>query len=585
MSDKNNKHINSSFLMKRVYNDYIKKYYLTIIYALLMMIISSAATGFHAWLVQPALDDVLINSNKQMLIIIPLAVIVTTIIKGLATYIHTIKMSSIAHKVISEMQLKMFNKLMFVNLSYYVDSNSGNLISRLINDTNYLRIAIIKTITAIVKDSLVIIFLVINMFYQSWQLALFSFFAFPLAIWPIVKIGKKIRNVSYNTQDETGFFTNILNESIRGIRIIKAYCRQKFALKKADDTINKIKNYFIKSTKVSSSISPLMEFIGSLAVAVAIWGGGLLIINNDMTTGQFMSFLVSLLLAYKPVKSLGNLNINLQEGLAGAQRIFNLLDTEKSNIENNENKHNIIIKKGEIKLENISLSYDNENKVLDEFNIIIPSGKKVAIIGPTGSGKSSIINLILRFFDPQNGIVKIDEQDIKNFNVDSVREKISLVSQDTTLFNDTIGENIRFGNLDATFEDIKNASINAGANEFIEKLPEKFETLVGENGIKLSGGQKQRIAIARALIKNSPILLLDEATSSLDNITELEVQKEINNLMKNKTCLTVAHRLSTIENSDLIYVLDAGNIVQSGNHEKLIKEDGLYKKLYFQQNT
>lgn len=583
MSESFVKHIKSSSLIKRIIKDYILKYSSTIIYAFIMMIISSAATGFHAWLVQPALDHVLIGSNKSMLIIIPLAIIITTFVKGIATYIHTVQMNSISHKVISKLQTEMFTKLMFIDLSYYGDSNSGNLISRLINDTNYLRMAIIKTSTGLIKDTLVIVFLIANMFYQSWQLALFSFFAFPLAIWPIIKIGKKMRAVSYATQDETGFFTNVLGESIRGIRLIKAYCRQQFAIKKASETINKIKDFFIKSTKVSSRISPLMEFIGSLAVGVAIWGGGILIINETMTTGQFMSFLVSLLLAYKPVKSLGNLNINLQEGLSGAQRIFNLLDLKKSSIELDKKDRDLKINLGEIKIENISFSYPNQNKLFENFSLTIPSGKKVAIVGPTGSGKSTLINLILRFFDPQKGRILIDGQDIKNQNIDSVRNNISLVSQDTNLFNDSIKNNIQFGNLSSNFDELKKATINAGAQNFIENLDKKYETIIGENGIKLSGGQKQRIAIARALIKNSPILLLDEATSSLDNITELEVQKAINTLMANKTSLIVAHRLTTIENADLIYVLDNGNIVEKGQHQQLLENKGLYKKLYYQE--
>ena len=577
------KHTKSSELIKRIINKYIFNHSSTIFYALIMMIVSSAATGFHAWLVQPALDHVLINSNKDMLLIIPLAIILTTFIKGIATYIHTVQMSSISHKVISKLQSEMFDKLMFIDLSYYGEANSGNLISRLINDANYLRTAIIKVSTGIIRDSLVIIFLIGNMFYQSWQLALFSFFAFPLAIWPIVKIGKKMRKVSYATQDETGFFTNVLGESIRGIRLIKAYCRQKFANEKALETINKIKYYFIKSTKVSSRISPLMEFIGSLAIAVAIWGGGMLIINDSLTTGQFMSFLVSLLLAYKPVKSLGNLNINLQEGLSGAQRIFKLLDLEKSVIEFANKNKPININEGKINLENISFSYPNQKILFDNFSLNIPAGKKVAIVGPSGSGKSTIINIILRFIDPAKGKVIIDNQDIKQFDVDSVRKNISLVSQDTNLFNDTIKNNIQFGNLSSSFEQIVEASKNSGAHQFIENLPSKYETIVGENGIKLSGGQKQRIAIARALLKNSSILLLDEATSSLDNITELEVQKAINKLMLNKTSLIVAHRLSTIENADLIYVLDNGNIAEKGTHKDLLNNNKLYKKLYSQE--
>ena len=411
-------------------------------------------------------------------------------------------------------------------------------------------------------------------------MALFSFFAFPLAIWPIIKIGKKIRSVSYATQDEVGIFTNVLNESIKGIRIIKAYCRQNFALEKAFQTINKIKDLYIKSTKISSRISPLMEFIGSLAVAVAIWGGGSLILNESMTTGQFMSFLVSLLLAYKPVKTLANLNISLQEGLSGAQRIFNILDLENSKIELENKNKELSIDKGQIEIEKIRFAYPNQDNLFENFSLTIPAGKKVAIVGPTGSGKSTIINLILRYFNIQDGNISIDGNNINNYDVNSLRKNISLVSQDTTLFNDTILNNIKFGNLNSSIEEIKQASINAGSHKFIQELPNKYDTIVGESAIKLSGGQKQRIAIARALIKNSPILLLDEATSSLDSITENEVEKAINLLMKNKTSLIVAHRLTTIKTADLIYVLDKGKIIEFGNHNDLIANNGLYKRLY-----
>ncbi|PPR41238.1 MAG: Lipid A export ATP-binding/permease protein MsbA [Alphaproteobacteria bacterium MarineAlpha5_Bin12] len=582
MSENTINNSRSSILIKRIIKDYITSHKTTLFYALFMMIIASAATGFHAWLVQPALDDILINSNGSMLIIIPLLIIFSTLIKGIATYIHTVKVGLIAHEIISKLQKQLFNKLMFIDLSYYGDASSGALISRLINDTNYVRMAIVKTTTGIIKDSLIIIFLITNMFYQNWQLALFSFFAFPLTIWPIVKIGRKIRKVSFDTQKEVGVFSNILAESIRGIRLIKAYCRQMFAIEKASDTINKTKSYYLKSTKITSRISPLMEFIGSLAIAVAILIGGILIINDNMSTGQFMSFLVSLLLAYKPVKSIGNLNANLQEGLSGAERIFNLLDLKKSKIETENNSKKLEIMNGEILIKNISFSYPGQNNLFENFSLNIPAGKKVAIVGPTGSGKSTIVNLILRFFDPDTGEILIDGQNIRNINIDSLRGSISLVSQDTNLFNDTIKNNIQFGKLNSDFEEIKIASGNAGANEFIEELPQGYNSLVGENGIKLSSGQKQRVAIARALIKNSKILLLDEATSSLDNLTEMEVQKAINLLMKNKTSLIVAHRLTTIENADLIYVLDKGKIIEQGNHKQLLNNNGLYKKLYTQ---
>jgi len=565
--------------INRLIANYILPHKLGILFALIMMIISAAATGLHAWLVRPALDDVLIKGNREMLIIIPIAIIVTTLFKGLATYMHSFQMSKIAHKIIAKLQSEMFNKLMFLNLKFFDDSKTGNLISRLINDTYFLRLAIVKTVTGVIKDFLVIIFLLGNMFYQSWQLTLFAFFAFPLAIWPIKKIGKSIRKITYTIQNEIASFSNVLGESIKGIRQVKAYNQEDFETKRAFQIINKIKDYFIKSAFISNRLSPLMEFIGSLAIALSIYAGGVFVLNENMTTGQFMSFLVSLLLAYQPVKALGNLNISMQEGLAGAERIFELLDTSKKNIEiKDEIDEQLIIKKGEIEFKNIEFAY-NGKKILSNLNLIVPAGKKVALVGLSGSGKTTIISLILRFFDYQKGEILIDTKNIQKYNLASLRQNIALVTQDTLLFNDTVEANIKYGKLNASIDEIHQAAKNAGAIDFIEQLPNRFNTIVGEGGIKLSGGQRQRIAIARALLKDAPILLLDEATSSLDNLTEQNIQKTINFLMKNRTSVIIAHRLTTIKDADLIYILEKGKIISSGNHEELINNNKLYAQL------
>ncbi len=565
--------------VKRLTINYIYPHKFSILIALIMMIISAASTGLHAWLVRPALDDVLIKGDKDMLVLIPIAIVITTLIKGLSTYIHSFQMSKVAHRVIAVLQSEMFQKLMFLNIKFFIESKTGNLISRLINDTYFLRMAIVKTVTGVIKDLLVIIFLLGNMFYQSWELTLFAFFAFPLAIWPIKKIGKSIRKITYTIQNEIASFSNVLGESLRGIRQVKAYNREEYEAARAFKTINKIKQYFIRSAFISNRLSPLMEFIGSLAIALSIYVGGVFVLNESMTTGQFMSFLVSLLLAYQPVKALGNLNISIQEGLAGAERIFELLDTKSDTIENKrEDKNKLNITKGEIELKNIKFAYE-KNLVFSNLNLQIPAGKKVAVVGLSGSGKTTIISLILRFFDLKEGDIFIDKQNIKNCNLDSIRENISLVSQDTLLFNESIEDNIKYGKLTASKEEIIKAAKDAGALEFIENFPQKFKTIVGEGGIKLSGGQKQRIAIARALLKNSPILLLDEATSSLDNLTEKQIQKTINLLMKDRTSLIIAHRLSTIKDSDLIYVIEDGQVSDCGKHEDLFKNNELYKKL------
>ncbi len=565
----------------RIISNYLLNHKTKIFLALLMMVISAAATGLHAWLVRPALDEVLIKGNKEMLFLIPIAIIFVTLIKGLATYTHSYQMSKVAHAVIAKLQTQMFEKLMYLNMKFYNDSKSGNLISRLINDTYYLRLAIVKSVTGIIKDVLVIIFLLGNMFYQSWTLTLFAFFAFPLALWPIRKIGKSIRKITYTIQNEIAVFSNVLAESIKGIRQVKAYSRENYEKQRAFETISFIQKYFTKSAFISNRLSPLMEFIGSLAVALSIYVGGVFVLNESMTTGQFMSFLVSLLLAYQPVKALGNLNISVQEGLAGAERIFKLLDTSEKNMENISSKKTIDLD-GDIVFKDVSFAY-NDTKVLDKINLRIPKGKKVALVGLSGSGKSTIANMILRLYDNYSGSILINSKDIKELDLTDVRNSASIVTQETILFNESIFNNIKYGNLEATDEEISLVAKNAGVASFSEKLDQKLHTIIGENGIKLSGGQRQRIAIARALIKNAPLLIMDEATSSLDNITENKIHETINSLMNNKTKLIIAHRLSTIEDADIIYVLDKGKIESQGKHEDLISKSTIYKKLQLRE--
>ncbi len=565
----------------RIIFDYLMSHKLKIILALFMMVISAAATGLHAWLVRPALDEVLIKGNKEMLFLIPIAIIIVTLCKGLATYTHSYQMSKVAHSIIAKLQTQMFEKLMYLNMKFYNDSKSGNLISRLINDTYYLRLAIVKSVTGIIKDVLVIIFLLGNMFYQSWTLTLFAFFAFPLAIWPIRKIGKSIRKITYTIQNEIAVFSNVLAESIKGIRQVKAYSRENYEKQRAFETITFIQKYFTKSAFISNRLSPLMEFIGSLAVALSIYAGGVFVLNESMTTGQFMSFLVSLLLAYQPVKALGNLNISVQEGLAGAERIFKLLDTSEKNMENLSTKKTIDLD-GDVVLKDVSFAY-NDNTVLDKVSLRIPKGKKVALVGLSGSGKSTIANIILRLYDNYSGSILINSKDIKELNLTDIRNSVSIVTQETILFNESIFNNIKYGDLDASDETISLVAKNSGVNSFADKLDQKLHTIIGENGIKLSGGQRQRIAIARALIKDAPLLIMDEATSSLDNITENKIHETINYLMNNKTKLIIAHRLSTIEDADIIYVLDKGKIESQGSHEELISKSTIYKKLQLKE--
>ena len=573
--------IKKQSVTSRIIFKYLLEHRLKIFLALVMMVISAAATGLHAWLVRPALDEVLIKGNKEMLFLIPIAIIIVTFIKGLSTYTHSYQMSKVAHAIIAKLQIQMFEKLMYLDLKFYSDSKSGNLISRLINDTHYLRQAIVKSVTGIIKDVLVIIFLLGNMFYQSWSLTLFAFFAFPLALWPIRKIGKSIRKITYTIQNEIASFSNVLAESIKGIRQVKSYTKENYEKRRAYETISFIQKYFTRSAFISNRLSPLMEFIGSLAIALSIYVGGVFVLNESMTTGQFMSFLVSLLLAYQPVKALGNLNISVQEGLAGAERIFNLLDTSKNRMEKITSENKIKLN-GNIILKNVSFAYSEKN-VLDNISIEIPKGKKVALVGLSGSGKSTIANLIVRFFDNYNGQILIENKDIKKIELVDLRNNVSMVTQETILFNDSIANNIKYGKLDASEDEIKNVAKTSGITEFSENLENQLDTVIGESGVKLSGGQRQRIAIARAILKNGPILIMDEATSSLDNITEKEVLRTIKNLMKDKTTLIIAHRISTIEDSDIIYVLDKGKIESFGTHQELLNKSEIYKKLQLKE--
>ncbi|MDC6447614.1 ABC transporter transmembrane domain-containing protein [Alphaproteobacteria bacterium] len=575
--------VNKKSVISRLINNYLLNHKFTIFIALIMMIVSAGATGLHAWLVRPALDEVLIKGNKDMLFLIPIAIILVTLCKGLATYTHSFQMSKVAHSVIAKLQKEMFEKLMYLNLSYFNDSKSGSLISRLINDTYYLRSAIVRSVTAVIKDILVIIFLLGNMFYQSWSLTLFAFFAFPLAIWPIKKIGKSIRKITYEIQNEIAKFSNILSESIKGIRQVKAYNKEEYEKKRAFKNINFIKKFFIKSAFISNRLSPLMEFIGSLAVAVSIYAGGVFVLNESMTTGQFMSFLVSLLLAYQPVKALGNLNISVQEGLASAERIFLLLDTSIDKSEKHEKSKNIKLK-GNIEFNDVNFSYDEKN-VLNNINLSIDSGKKTAFVGLSGSGKSTLINLLLRFYDNFSGSIKIDQNNIKSLSLFDLRQNISLITQETLLFNESILDNIRYGDMSCSDKKIQEIARISGVSKFSDGLTNKLNTIVGESGVKLSGGQRQRIAIARALVKNAPILVMDEATSSLDNIIEREIQHALDELMKDKTTIIIAHRLSTIQNADIIYTIENGKVESRGNHEYLIKNSPVYKKLKLQENS
>ena len=592
MKKNTNKEISSTkFLLKRLVKNYIKKHYTKLFFALFCMVVVSASTAIHAWIMQPVLDDIFLKKNAQMLMILPLAILVISIAKGFASYFQSILMNFIGFRIVADVQLEMFRSIMKCDLSFFNETNSGTLVSRFIADVGSLTRGVHNVLTNIIKDLLTIIFLVVVMFYHDWKLALMAFIVFPISIFPIVRIGKRIRKISTQTQVGFGDLTSKLSQVFSGIKTIKSFNSQKFEEKRVNISIERIFELTFKSNKVSSIARPLMETLGGIAIASVIWVGGKQVITGETTPGTFFSFMTALLMAYQPVKSLASLNSTLQTAMASAQRVFSIIDITPGIKATDVVPIESITKTKEknITFKNVSFKYLNsKSDILKNCSFKIPHSKKVALVGHSGSGKTSLLNLIPRFYDPYKGTININNTDIKKIKIDELRNLISLVSQDIVLFDGSIKFNILYGSNDKSDEEIITAIKNSGCSEFISKLPKGINTQIGENGVKLSGGQRQRIAIARAFLKNSPFLLLDEATSSLDSISEEKIQKALRSLMIGRTSLVIAHRLSTIKDADKILVVEKGKILDSGSHKELISRSGTYKNLYelqFKTNT
>ena len=592
MKKNTNKEISSTkFLLKRLVKNYIKKHYTKLFFALFCMVVVSASTAIHAWIMQPVLDDIFLKKNAQMLMILPLAILAISIAKGFASYFQSILMNFIGFRIVADVQLEMFRSIMKCDLSFFNETNSGTLVSRFIADVGSLTRGVHNVLTNIIKDLLTIIFLVVVMFYHDWKLALMAFIVFPISIFPIVRIGKRIRKISTQTQVGFGDLTAKLSQVFSGIKTIKSFNSQKFEEKRVNISIERIFELTFKSNKVSSIARPLMETLGGIAIASVIWVGGKQVITGETTPGTFFSFMTALLMAYQPVKSLASLNSTLQTAMASAQRVFSIIDITPEIKATDVVPIESITKTKEknITFKNVSFKYLNsKSDILKNCSFKIPHSKKVALVGHSGSGKTSLLNLIPRFYDPYKGTININNTNIKKIKINELRNLISLVSQDIVLFDGSIKFNILYGSNDKSNEEIISAIKNSGCNEFISKLPKGINTQIGENGVKLSGGQRQRIAIARAFLKNSPFLLLDEATSSLDSISEEKIQKALRSLMIGRTSLVIAHRLSTIKDADKILVVEKGKILDSGSHKELISRSGTYKNLYelqFKTNT
>jgi len=569
----------TSTLVRRLVREHVRPYSGRLMLAVLCMAVVSACTAANAWLMQPVLDEVFVNKNALLLYAVPAAILAIALLKGAASYAEAVLMTFVGQRIVADMQTRMFGHLMRADLAFFHANSTGKLISRFLTDANLLQSGVSTALTGIIKDSLTLAFLVALMFYQDWTLALIAFFVFPIGMLPIVKIGKRMRRVSANTQVQMGEFTTLLDETFQGARHVKAYGMEGYETSRAAAIVNAVFKLQYRASRTRSAARPIMETLAGLAIAAIVLYGGSQVIAGQTTPGTFFSFIAALLLAYQPMKSLANFNANLQEGLAAAQRIFTLLDLEPA-IRDAADAKPLQLAHGAVRFDDVQFAYVEGHSALSGLSIDIPAGRTVALVGPSGAGKSTILNLIPRFYDVDSGSVTIDGQDVRAVTVASLRGNISLVSQDITLFDDTVRANIAYGKANATEAEIEAAARTAAAHEFVVELPQGYDTHVGGQGVKLSGGQRQRIAIARAMLKNAPILLLDEATSSLDSESERQVHDALARLMQGRTTVVIAHRLSTVIDADLIYVIDGGRVAESGNHAELLARRGAYARLY-----
>ena len=580
-------HQSTGILMGRLGRAYIRPYVGRIFLAIFFMVIVAAAQGMSAWLMKPIIDDVFIAKDRDMLKFVSIAVLATFAIKGFANYTQSTLMNWVGMMIVADAQTNLYGHLIKLDLGFFHSNPTGTLVSRFTADIVQIRNTVSIALTSLGKDLMSLIALVGVMFYQNMELAFISIFIFPLAILPIVKLGRRMRKVTANSQVETGLLVTLLSQTFQGMRVVKAYGMEKYEKNRIRTLIEKLFKFNYKAARIRAMVSPIMETLGGVAISVVIIYGGIQVIDGTSTTGELFSFITALLMAYDPMKKLGNLNVSIQEGLAGAQRMFNVLDTEPKLFDKPDAQELANIK-GDIFISNVTFSYGSDLPVLSDVCLEVPAGKRIALVGPSGAGKSTILNLIPRFYDASIGQVNIDGIDVRNVTMASLHQNIALVSQEITLFDDTIIANIAYGRSGASNEDIYNAARQAAAHDFITELPHGYDTQVGEQGVKLSGGQRQRLAIARAMLKNAPILLLDEATSALDTESEQQVQIALDKLMSGRTTLVIAHRLSTVVDADEIYVIEGGRIIQSGSHDALIEQGGPYAKLYalqFADNT
>jgi ATP-binding cassette, subfamily B, bacterial MsbA len=573
----------NSEIYKRLYKDYTKKYLNKILASVFFGVLVAASTSSIAWLLDPAIKKIFIEKDQSLIFIIPLLIIIAFATKGFSLYFAKAIMISVAEEIKKILQSDMVKSLINADTQLIDQKHSGKFISNLTYDVTHITTMLSNAILTLFKDSLTLFGLLFVMFSQNWKLSLIAIIMIPVAGLASKTLGKRIGKVVTEAQEKSGFLNTHLIELFKNHKLIKIFQREDYESKRTDVHLNELKNKNIKINTVFVRMSPIMETLTGTMIAILIFYSGKLALKEEIEVGNFFSFLAAMMLAYQPVRALSTINMVLKQGLSAANRILPIIDN-KNKIADHENSKDINIINSNIKFNNINFRYiADEKNVLKNVNLNIAGGKMTSLVGHSGSGKSTILNLIPRFYDVQSGDILIDNQSIYKIKIKSLRDKISLVSQDTTLFDDTIKNNIKYAKKNVSDDEVIEAAKFSYANEFIEKLPNKYETIIGENGIRLSGGEKQRLSIARAMIKKSPIILLDEATSSLDAETESKIQDALKILTKNRTTVVIAHRLSTILNSDQIYIVDAGNIVANGKHDELLKSSELYKNFYEKQ--
>ena len=571
-------------ILKRLYKDYTKKYLNKIFLAVFFSILVAGSTSATAWLLDPAIDKIFINKDQSLLLIIPLLIILAFATKGISLYLAKVTMIKVAEEVKKEIQVNMLTSFIKADTENIENKHTGKYISNLNFDVNQITGMLSTSFLTLFKDGLTLIGLLSVMFMQNWRLSLIAIIMIPFASFTAKKLGKRMGKVVTEAQVKSGDLNKYLIDIFKNHKIIKIFQREKYENERSEKFVNDLKEKSIKISSVFIRATPVMEILTGIMIAILIFYSGKLIMNDQLSLNNFFSFLAAMMLAYQPVKSLATINVGVNQGLSASKRILPIIDTVNL-IGINEDKTNLNLENGSINCKNINFNYSTnlENKVLKNINIKINGGKMTALVGQSGSGKSTLLSLIPRIYDPKTGILEIDGQNIKEVNLFSLRKEISIVDQNVTLFDDTIFNNIKYAKPDANDDEVYEAAKLSMCSEFIDKLENKYQTLIGENGVRLSGGEKQRLSIARAFLKNSKIILLDEATSSLDSETEEKIQKALDKLTLNKTTVVIAHRLSTILNSDNIYVMEKGMVMDSGNHEELLTKSDTYKNYYNKQ--